>query len=91
MEDRLEAGRGGTDDEGSDAQGHVTKQPLLGAATAAVSQGGGHLVLLRWHVQTLVAINVEQCEVLRREEWETGHCQCKLIINLQKNNKKTPI
>lgn len=36
--------------EGSDAQGHVAEQPLLGAAAGAVSQGGDHLVFLRWHV-----------------------------------------
>lgn len=52
--------------EGSDTQGHVTEQPLLGAAVVAVSQGGHHLVLLRRHVQTLVAVHMQQGEPLRR-------------------------
>lgn len=51
---------------GSDAQGHVTEQPLLRAAVVAVSQGGHHLVLLRRHVQTLVAVHMQQSESLRR-------------------------
>lgn len=55
---------------GSDAQGHVAEQPLLRAAVVAVSEGGNHLVLLRRHVQTLVAVHVQQGEPLesRRRE-----------------------
>lgn len=59
-------GGGRGEGEGSDAQGHVTEQPLLRAAVVAVSQGGHHLVLLRRHVQTLVAVHVQQCESLER-------------------------
>lgn len=51
----------------SDAQSHVTKQPLLRAAAVAVSQGRDHLVLLRWHVQTLVAVHMHQGESLEKE------------------------
>lgn len=52
----------------SDAKGHVSEQPLLGAAAAAVSQGGDHLVLLRRHVQALVAVHVQQGQSLGGEK-----------------------
>lgn len=58
---------GGGRGEGSDAQGHVTEQPLLRAAVVAVSQGGHHLVLFRRHVQTLVAVHMQQGESLEKE------------------------
>lgn len=57
---------GETCEGGSDAQGHVAEQPLLSAAAVAVSQGGDHLVLLRRHVQTLVAVHVQQGKALQR-------------------------
>lgn len=55
----------------SDAQGHVTEQPLLRAAVVAVSEGGDHLVLLRRHVQTLVAVHVQQGEPLKSRRRES--------------------
>lgn len=61
---RTGGGEGEQWGEGSDAQGHVTEQPLLGAAAVAVSQGGDHLVLLGRHVQALVAVHVKQRESL---------------------------
>lgn len=57
--------------EGSNAQGHVSQQPLLRAAAVAVSQGGDHLVLLRRHVQTLVAVHMQQGEPLGDRQTET--------------------
>lgn len=59
--------------EGSDAQGHVAEQPLLRAAAVAVSQGGDHLVLLGRHVQTLVAVDVQQGESLGGGGASTGN------------------
>lgn len=55
---------------GSDAQGHVTEQPLLRAAVVALSEGGNHLVVLRGHVQTLVAVHVQQGEPLKSRRGE---------------------
>lgn len=60
--------------EGSDAEGHVTEQPLLRAAVIAVSEGGDRLVLLRRHVQTLVAVHMQKCESLEEKQtrYKTG-------------------
>lgn len=57
---------------GSGAQGHVTEQPLLGAAVVAVSEGGDQLVFFSRHVQTLVAVHVQQGEPLRRRRISGG-------------------
>lgn len=66
---RGEPGQAGREPRGtgSDAQGHVAEQPLLGPAAVAVSQGGDHLVLLRRHVQALVAVHVKECESLKEK------------------------
>ncbi len=66
-EDRVGWGWWGRRRKRSDTQGHVTEQPLLRAAVVAVSQGGHHLVLFRRHVQTLVAVHMQQGEFLMRE------------------------
>lgn len=57
---------------GSDAQGHVTEQPLLGAAVVALSEGGNQLVFFWRHVQTLVAVHVQQGEPLKRRRINGG-------------------
>lgn len=80
---RGEARRGGR----SDAQGHVTEQPLLGAAVVAVSQGGHHLVLLRRHVQTLVAVHMQQGESLGTGGRKQLHRREHIHLNVHTHTK----
>lgn len=65
-------GGGGNPGQGSGSallsgtQGHVAQQPLLGLAVTALPHGGNHLVLLRWLIQTLVAVDMPQGELLQQ-------------------------
>lgn len=72
---------------GSDAQGHVAEQPLLGPAAVAVSQGGDHLVLLRRHVQALVAVHVKERESLKEKNKTGIYTIINVLMNALKQNK----